>query len=272
MEFIVSVIIPVYNAEKYVQKAVESAVTLSEVGEVILIEDHSPDNALQVCQDLANKHANVRLYRHPNGENKGAAASRNLGIQKAKYDYIAFLDADDFYLPNRFKADKEIFRDLSIDGVYSAALNVRIDDPHFKHVHTIKRKIRPDKLLHYLIRGTYGHFCTNGITLKKSLLLKTGGFNETLRLHQDTELWVRCASKGTLVAGSINEPTSIIVSHGQNRVTSSSKKSRLKYLLSLINRFSIVEIGLINYALLLRKAAKNTETVKDYLKIITRLK
>ncbi|PIY03241.1 MAG: glycosyltransferase family 2 protein, partial [Bacteroidetes bacterium CG_4_10_14_3_um_filter_31_20] len=72
-----------------------------ETSEVILIEDGSPDNGLDVCTSLAKKYSKVRLYRHENGENKGASASRNLGIRKANYPYVAFLDADDFYLPNR---------------------------------------------------------------------------------------------------------------------------------------------------------------------------
>ena len=55
----VSVIIPVYNAEKYVTQAVESALSQPETAEVILIEDASPDKALQICQELAKKHSKV---------------------------------------------------------------------------------------------------------------------------------------------------------------------------------------------------------------------
>src|SRR5688572_18232560 len=108
-EFKVSVIIPVYNAEKYLRNAVESAVNLEEVGEILLIEDNSPDNALQVCLQLEKEYDKVKVHRHPNGENRGAGESRNLGIKKSSFDYIAFLDADDWYLSNRFKRCKEIF-------------------------------------------------------------------------------------------------------------------------------------------------------------------
>src|SRR5687768_1176577 len=106
--FKVSVIIPVYNAEKYLRGAVESAVNLEDVGEILLIEDKSPDNALQLCHQLAKEFDKVRVFTHPHGENKGAGASRNLGIEKSTLDYIAFLDADDWYLPNRFVKSKEI--------------------------------------------------------------------------------------------------------------------------------------------------------------------
>ena len=77
----ISVIIPVYNAEDFVTLAVESALAQPETGEVILIEDGSPDNSLTICQELEEKYNKVRLLRHPHGRNKGAAASRNLGMK-----------------------------------------------------------------------------------------------------------------------------------------------------------------------------------------------
>jgi glycosyltransferase involved in cell wall biosynthesis len=121
VNFKVSVIVPVYNAEKYLQKAVESAEALVEVEEIILIEDKSPDNALMVCHELVSKYNKVKLYQHPDKGNHGAGASRNLGIQESSCEYISFLDADDYYLPNRFARDKEVFSNHeNCDGVYSA--------------------------------------------------------------------------------------------------------------------------------------------------------
>src|SRR4051812_37519090 len=120
-DFKVSVVIPVYNAEKYIKAAVNSALMQEEVGEVILVEDKSPDNSLSVCKGLEMQDSRVHLYQHPDKQNHGAGASRNLGITLAKLDYIAFLDADDYFLPNRFKKDKTLFeKDPSIDAVYSA--------------------------------------------------------------------------------------------------------------------------------------------------------
>ena len=119
--FQVSIICTVYNAERFVRRAVESAVSLKDVGEVILIDDAGPDNSLVVCQQLEKEYERVRLLRHPDSGNHGAGASRNLGIEHAQFEYIAFLDADDYYLPNRFEKDQEVLiNDESIDGVYGA--------------------------------------------------------------------------------------------------------------------------------------------------------
>ena len=104
-----SVIIPVYNAAKFLPKAVEAAIQESEVGEIILVEDASPDDSLEVCKELAAKYDKISLIQHSDKKNHGCGASRNLGIANAKFNYICLADADNFILPNRFKLDKKIF-------------------------------------------------------------------------------------------------------------------------------------------------------------------
>ncbi len=109
----VSIIIPVYNAAAYVREAVESALIQPETGEILLIEDNSPDDSLRICQELAAKYDKVKLLRHPNGENRGPGASRNLGMRNARSPILAFLDADDYYLPGRFSGKSPMRRGLS---------------------------------------------------------------------------------------------------------------------------------------------------------------
>ena len=117
----VSVIIPVYNADRFLEKAVNSALQQEETFEVILIEDNSPDNSFEICKQLERDNLKVRLFRHEGGKNKGAGASRNLGLVKAKGEYICFLDADDFMLKNRFQKAKIILENNpDCDGVYDA--------------------------------------------------------------------------------------------------------------------------------------------------------
>ncbi|MCP4687681.1 MAG: glycosyltransferase family 2 protein, partial [Desulfobacterales bacterium] len=158
----ISVIIPVYNAETFIEEAVQSALGQPETGEVILIEDGSTDNSLTVCRELEKASSRVRLLRHPGGGNRGAGPSRNLGILNATYDYIAFLDADDFYLPGRFAAASQIFaQDPLIDGVYGAtgihfetesAREAWRNSPlhRGRMITTMKGRIPPDRLFHAL--------------------------------------------------------------------------------------------------------------------------
>ncbi len=239
--FKVSIITPVYNAEKYLRKAVESAVSLEEVGEVILVEDKSPDNALDLCKTLENEYKKVKLFQHPDKGNHGAGASRNLGINNATYDYIAFLDADDYYLPNRFLKDKSIFYSKpETEGVYSA-LGIHYYSNKAKEIFkkagfeyqeflTISHPVPPDELFNVLFNShpfAKGEFSTNNITLKKSVFKKIGLFNTELKLRQDIHLWKRLAAFCILEAGEINQPTAIRGVHEENRMT--QKKEHLKY-------------------------------------------
>ena len=94
----VSVIIPVYNNVKYLERCLKSVFSQNmEQMEVICIDDGSTDESILILSDYANRYGNLRLFHQ---ENKGAGSARNLGIAKASGEFIAFLDADDFYYDN----------------------------------------------------------------------------------------------------------------------------------------------------------------------------
>lgn len=252
----ISVIIPVYNAERFIQKSVESAIKLSEVGEIVLIEDNSPDNALEICENLVKKYHKVKLLRHPKGENRGASASRNLGVQHARFKYISFLDADDFFASDRFNKTIEVFsKNPDADGVYEAIGIFKDKSKNYK-LYTISKPIEPKNLFHYLLRGTYGHFSTDGLTVKRKLFDKAGFFNTELPLHQDSELWLRMAYFGNLLPGNLSSPVAFARRHENNRITNASKKSNLKFWKAVKTFFSKEKISLINKLLIDRKIAR----------------
>ncbi|MCK5740987.1 MAG: glycosyltransferase family 2 protein, partial [Chlorobi bacterium] len=115
---LISIIIPVFNADKYLRESVASALAQPETTEVILIEDGSSDHSLELCRELVDEYEKVLLFAHPDNANLGASSSRNLGITNARSEFIAFLDADDYYLENRFKIAVEIIeKNPSADGV-----------------------------------------------------------------------------------------------------------------------------------------------------------
>lgn len=260
---LISVIIPVYNADKFLEESVLSAIDLTEVAEIILIEDGSPDNALDVCRKLEVKYEKVRLLQHPNGENRGASASRNLGVRAAKFEYISFLDADDFFANNRFvKTMKVIAKNPDADGVYEA-IGIFKSIPENYKIYSVSKPISPQKLFHYLLRGTYGHFSTDGLTVKKSLFQKSGYFNESLPLHQDSELWLRMAYFGRLYPGNLNTPVAYARRHEKNRITKANNKSNLKFWKSVKAFFANENISLINKILINRKIARYESSSKS---------
>ena len=101
MEKLLSVIVPVYNAEKYIDKCVSRllAQTYKNI-EIILVNDGSKDNSLKKCLAWTDKDCRVKVFDKPNG---GAASARNYGIREAKGEFIGFCDADDFFDEDAFE-------------------------------------------------------------------------------------------------------------------------------------------------------------------------
>lgn len=226
----ISVIIPVYNAEKYVSQAVESALQFEEVYEVVLVEDKSPDNALQVCRELAENNSRVKLYQHPDQGNHGAGASRNLGIEKSEGDFISFLDADDYYLPNRFDAEKELFKNNDVDGVYGAIgvhyYSEKAKDQYYKvfgdRLTTVYKKHPPKDVFPGQLNmiGTFGLFSIDALTIRKSSLKNMEYFFKThLKLHQDTEFLFRLSYYLNLYPGILDKAVAVRGVHENNRIT-----------------------------------------------------
>ncbi|MDH6251917.1 glycosyltransferase involved in cell wall biosynthesis [Chryseobacterium sp. H1D6B] len=227
----ISVVVPVYNAEKFVSQAVESALQFEEVYEVILVEDKSPDNALQVCRELAAKHDRVKLYQHPDKGNHGAGATRNLGIKMTTGDFIAFLDADDYYLPNRFDAEKELFKNPKVEGVYGA-LGVHYYTEKAKEQYyniyknsltTVYKKHAPKDVFpgQMNMKGSFGLFSVDALTIRKDSLLKKLEtlFKPSLHLHEDTEFLLRLSYYLDLYPGIIDKAVAMRGIHENNRIT-----------------------------------------------------
>lgn len=227
----ISVIIPVYNAAAFLKKAVESALQFEEVYEVILVEDQSPDHALEICEILVEIDDRVKLFQHPDKKNHGAGASRNLGLAKATGDFIAFLDADDHYLPNRFEAEKELFKNPEVEGVYGA-IGVHYYSQKAKKQYyqifddrltTVYKKHAPKDVFRGQLGmlGSFGLFSIDALTIRKSTLDKklSPMMKTHLRLHQDTEFLFRLSYYLNLYPGILDKAVAIRGVHENNRIT-----------------------------------------------------
>lgn len=96
----VSIIVPVYNVEKYIDRCLNSLVnqTLKEI-EIIIVNDNTPDNSMKICEEYAKRDNRIKIYNKE--QNEGLGLTRNYGIKKANGEYIAFVDSDD-YVDNDF--------------------------------------------------------------------------------------------------------------------------------------------------------------------------
>jgi glycosyltransferase involved in cell wall biosynthesis len=221
----VSVIIPIFNAEDYLSCAVRSALDQPETGQVILIEDGSTDDSARVAHQWAQRSGRVSLLHHPGRANRGISASRNLGLRAARCPFVAFLDADDYYLANRFRAARTAFEnDPLADGVYDAVGTDYANSLAEQWYRTLERDdlttitetVRPEALFEAILAGDKGFFHTSGITVRRNLVDRTGLFETSLALGEDTAMWLKMAAVGRLVSGSLTDPVSMRRVHGEN--------------------------------------------------------
>ncbi|WP_158531212.1 glycosyltransferase family 2 protein [Algoriphagus chordae] len=252
--FLISVIIPYYNARNFIVQSIESCVSHEIVSEVLVVYDGCPELNFFELREMFSDYSKVTVLAHPDFENLGAGASRNLGIVNSKYPFIAFLDSDDYFLRNRFEVFLNfIANNVSFDGIYEAGVFEDTND-----LYTISNNnINSKNLLHFLIRGTYGHFCTNCIIISRKVLEKSGVFNENLILHQDSELWIRLSFYGQLMPGNLSYPVSVIRRHKNNRIwKGTTNSSRLKQWRVTWKWARHEPIGIINKLLIIRKLIK----------------
>ncbi|MFV8366679.1 glycosyltransferase family 2 protein [Flavobacterium sp. XS1P27] len=212
MTFSISVIIPAYNVEQFIETAIVSALQQPEVIEIVVVDDGSTDNTLQIIKTLQVVNAKIKIFHHENHINKGRSATRNLGIQKATGDYIAFLDADDYYLEHRFRNDVKIFQgNKNCDGVYNAVgfhfyRQVTPLELDKLKVSTVSKKLRPNELFDGIVSSKYGYLHLNGITIKKTVFDCIGYFNESLMVAEDSDIIFKMALKCFLLPSEIHNP------------------------------------------------------------------
>lgn len=225
--FNVSVILPVFNAAPFLDKAVKSVLAQPEVAEVLLVEDGSSDNSLELCRKLQQADNRIKLLTHPNGQNRGAGASRNLGLENATCNYIAFLDADDEYLPDRFTRAAGVFAEHpDADGVYeSIGVTYHDEDLRQKHLSRVrweetgvKKYVVPQDLFRTLATGKYGHIHLNGVVLKRSAISDSMMFDTSLRQCQDSDLMLRLSTNRTLYPVYPDRIVALRGVHPDNRV------------------------------------------------------
>lgn len=134
---IVSIIVPVYNVEKYIDRCVHSLLsqTLENI-EIILVDDGSSDNCPQICDNYANKDNRIKVIHKTNA---GLGYARNSGLEVAKGKYVAFVDSDDFVSSNMYNELIMLADKYNLDTVFCGYNYYNKDDD-------ISRKVESEQL------------------------------------------------------------------------------------------------------------------------------
>lgn len=183
---LVSVIIPSYNREKLILKAINSVLSQTfRDFEILVIDDASTDNTEQVIKDLPND----KIHYYKLNRNGGQCIARNFGMGKARGKFIAFLDSDDEWLPEKLDLQISCFRQGSekLGCVYGYAYQKDVikNKTALANINFIRGDIH-DKFLEGFCPPTPSLF-----VIKKEALEKVGGFDENLITFVDLDLWLR---------------------------------------------------------------------------------
>lgn len=192
----VSAIICFYNEEKYLSESIESVVNQSYADwELLLVDDGSNDGSTEIAIRYSRKYlGKVKYLDHTGHKNKGLSASRNLGISSALGELIAFLDADDVWIPEKLQLQVELLTGNSdVDLIcgatkywYSWQKTDKKDDLIFVGTEQNKLYRAPEliKILYPLGKGAAPSM--SGLIIKKEALSKVGGFEEEFKgMYED---------------------------------------------------------------------------------------
>lgn len=188
---LVSVVIPVYNAERFLAEAVDSVFAQTYARwELLLVDDGSTDSSSAIARQYAESDpARIRYLEHPGHRNLGMCTSRNLGIRQSRGEYIALLDADDIWLPDKLQQQVELMKAYPEAGlVYGHS--IYFDDAVGQSSETVPRLAPPEKLyrppellkLSYPL-GAAGSPCPSDLLLRRELFDSIGGFEEGFDPH-----------------------------------------------------------------------------------------
>lgn len=217
---LVSIIIPTYNREKIIGKALDSVFAQTRQDfEIIVLDDGSQDNTKAVVEAYGPK---VKYFYQ---DNKGIAGARNSGMGRAGGRYIAFLDSDDYWLPAKLERQLALFDEHPDYGMVASQCGaVAIDGSY-------REKNRPGKsgrVLHDLFKKNF--IRTSSAVITRQCLEKVGGFDESLREGEEYDYWLRIAAE--FAVGFINEPLAVYVDNTDGMSTDSltGRLHRLKVL------------------------------------------
>lgn len=186
----VTAVIPVYNCEKYIGEALESALAQTyPLHEILVVDDGSTDGTREALRPYWD--SIVYVYQ----KNAGEAAARNTGIRRASGEYIAFLDADDAWLAEKLRLQIEYFEAHPEIGLVYTDMTT-FDDAGVldKSVRISRRRtFHSGKIFPFLFREVL--FCPSSVVFRKTCAEKVGGFDESFLIGCDYEMWLRMARR-----------------------------------------------------------------------------
>lgn len=206
---LVSVIIPCYNAEKYIAETIESVINQSYHNwELLIVDDCSKDKSEEIIKSYIQKDSRVKYYRTKS--NTGTPAEpRNIGIENANGKYIALLDADDLFLPNKLEEQIAFIQENDKDLIFSNSIMINEDGKVVRHM--VKREV-----VNYKSTLMQDDLSSSSVMIKKEIL---SGIKFKTMPKEDYVFWLELLRKKNVIAYNSNTELYVyrIVSNSRSR-------------------------------------------------------
>lgn len=184
-----SVVIPLYNKEKHIQRAIKSVLSQTYQNfELIVVDDGSTDGSFEAASAIQDPR--IRIIRQ---ENRGVSAARNRGIMESESEWVAFLDADDEWLPSFLEVINRLIKTYNNSRVFGAAYYMAERDGHL-------RILNPGMDMHLGWEGVLPSyveaiqreypFCASSVVIQKNALIDAGCFPEGVTTSEDSTLFL----------------------------------------------------------------------------------
>jgi glycosyltransferase involved in cell wall biosynthesis len=189
------VIVPAYNAERFLADALASLAAQTFAGwEALVVDDGSTDGTVRIARAHAARDPRIVVLRQPS--NHGVSQARNRALQEARGELVAFLDADDQWLPEKLERQVEVLTREEVDVVYCAPVLCDRDcrpqrEPDWSAFcgHHSGRAF-------FVLQYTSFFLLPSSVMMRKEVLELHGGFDQTLRSSEDWEMWLRLSQAG----------------------------------------------------------------------------
>ncbi len=226
----ISVVIPVYNKEKYVKETLQSVLNQDfKDFEIIIIDDGSTDRSIAIAKQFSS--SKIKIIQQ---DNQGVAIARNTGVAAAQAEIIAFLDADDLWLPNHLSVINQLSQLYPDAGFYATGYKLKFNE----HQYAVSFPFKDKNLLlqpYYRYDKGQALFYISNFAIKKSIFMAEKGFKPGIDA-EDTEFFIRIGQKYPLAYSKIT--TMIHLNEAENSLFN---QYRLERKIALLDFFEQAE-------------------------------
>ena len=190
-----SIIIPVYNKQKFIESTIKSVLNQSFIHfELIIVNDGSTDESEKKIKEFQDKR--IRYFKK---ENEGVSSARNFGIERSISNYIVFIDADDYWYGDFLETIHQNTINFPDQKVFSTAIEIETSKNIFSPKYSIKKTGETQIVNYFKASSKQTVLCSSSSVFHKSIFEEIGNFDPSLKNGEDTDFWIRVGLKYQIV-------------------------------------------------------------------------